>query len=175
MESNQQEPATCDNNHHDKPFRARNRMTGDVASRATTLLKRVQPQTEPVARLQTALTRAKRRLREEVCKRQRLESEIAGIIEREQRRLGQELHDGLGQQLTGIVYQLSALHGELAARAPDLAETARRLGNLIQDSVEQTRRLAKEFYPVTLDRDGLVPAVTELAQHTQQAFGVRCV
>ena len=139
------------------------------------IIESTQAERELASCLQTALASTEGLLQEELRERLRLESEIVNVIEREQRRLGQELHDGLSQQLTGIVYQLSALHTKLVASAPDLAETVQTLGRLIQDSVEQTRKLAKGLYPVALERDGLLSAVQELAQHTQQAFGVSCV
>jgi signal transduction histidine kinase len=158
--------------------------TGRFHNRITTIedeaphkpiIEGAQAERELASCLQTALACTDGLLQEELRERLRLESEIVNVIEREQRRLGQELHDGLSQQLTGIAYQLSALHTKLVASAPDLAETIQTLGRLIQDSVEQTRKLAKGLYPVALERDGFMSAVLELAQHTQQAFGVRCV
>ena len=139
------------------------------------IIERARVERELASCLHTALACTEGLLQEELRERRRLESEIVNVIELEQRRLAQELRDGLSQQLTGIVSQLSALHAKLPASLPDLAETVQALGRLIQDSVEQTRKLAKGLYPVALERDGLMSAVEELAQHTEQAFGVRCV
>jgi PAS domain S-box-containing protein len=113
-------------------------------------------------------------LQAEAIERERLEAEIARIAEREQLRLGQELHDGLGQQLTGIRYLLTALHARLRKTSPTRAREARRLETMVARSIEQTRSLARGFYPVELENLGLRPALEEFARHIEQAFGVHC-
>ena len=69
----------------------------------------------------TELTEANRQLREEMLRRTRLEKEILEISEREQTRIGRELHDSLGQQLTGIAIMSKVLQQRLAAQSPEEA------------------------------------------------------
>jgi two-component system, NarL family, sensor histidine kinase FusK len=113
-------------------------------------------------------------LQAQIEERKRLEGEIAGAIEQEQLRLGQELHDGLGQQLAGISYMMNALQIKLTGALAPAAQEAQKLEQLILESVERVRRLAKGFYPVELERHGLLFALEEIARTTEQIFGIRC-
>ena len=118
---------------------------------------------------------AHKQLQAQIEERERLETEIAAAIEREQLRLGQELHDGLGQQLAGISYMMNALQIKLRGVLAPAAQDAQRLEKLILESVERVRRLAKGFYPVELERHGLLFALEEISRTTEQIFGVRCI
>lgn len=120
------------------------------------------------------LYRKTRALETEIIGRKRLEAEIAGVVEREQRRLGQELHDGLGQQMVGIGYMISALLTKLGKVPPPIAKEAERLQNLITQSVEKARMLARGFYPVELEKNGLFVALQEIASGTRQLYPVSC-
>ncbi|HUJ09353.1 MAG TPA: PAS domain S-box protein [Verrucomicrobiae bacterium] len=108
------------------------------------------------------LTLAHRQLQAAVEEHRRLEAEVARAIEREQLRIGHELHDGLGQELTGINYMLVALQTKLEKKVPLLAREAKQLEPLLQHCIEQTRHLAKGFYPVELERLGLLVALEEI-------------
>jgi len=121
------------------------------------------------------LYRKSRALESEISGRKRLEAEIACVAEREQRRLGQELHDGLGQQMAGIGYMISALLAKLGKVSPSVAKEAERLQGLITESVEKARTLAKGFYPVELERRGLHVALQEIARGTEQNYAVSCL
>ncbi len=127
-----------------------------------------------VAKRTEELHRAYESLQDEVEERKRLESEIARAIEREQLRLGQELHDGLGQELTGIAYHMAALRSRLSRIAPAYARDVKKLESIILRSVEQTRNLARGFYPVDLEAHGLPSALRQLASSTKDSFGVSC-
>ncbi|HTS17010.1 MAG TPA: MASE1 domain-containing protein [Verrucomicrobiae bacterium] len=121
------------------------------------------------------LAMAHRQLQAQIEERKRLEVEITRAIEGEQLRLGQELHDGLGQQLAGISYMMGALKVKMDRAADPGARDARKIEKLLQQSVEQIRNLARGFYPVELERRGLFFALKEIAHTTEQSFGVRCV
>jgi PAS domain S-box-containing protein len=121
------------------------------------------------------LVAAHKQLHVQIEERKRLEAEIARAIEREQLRLGQELHDGLGQQLAGISYMMNALQAKLGSASAPLSREAEKVEKLILGSVEQVRRLAKGFYPVDLEGHGLLFALEELAHTAEQTFGVRCL
>ncbi len=121
------------------------------------------------------LYRKTRALESEISGRKRLEAEIACVVEREQRRLGQELHDGLGQQMVGIGYMISALLTKLEKVSPSITSEAERLQDLITQSVEKARMLAKGFYPVELERRGLFVALQEIARGAEQLHPVSCL
>jgi PAS domain S-box-containing protein len=117
---------------------------------------------------------AHKQLQAQIDERKRLEAEIARAIETEQLRLGQELHDGLGQQLAGMCYMLGALKVKLERTSEPTAQEVQKIEKLLLQSVEQVRNLAKGFYPVELERRGLFFALREIAHTTEQSFGVRC-
>ncbi|MFC1794323.1 sensor histidine kinase [Planctomycetota bacterium] len=115
-------------------------------------------------------------LRQEIEDRERLERELLDIIERERQRIGQELHDSIGQQLTGIGFMAQKLGKRLSHKS--LAEEipyAERIGTCVGQAVEQTRALAKGLHPVDMDRNGLVSALHELAANTEQLFSISCL
>jgi signal transduction histidine kinase len=114
------------------------------------------------------LFRKTRALQAEINERKRLETEIARAIEREQLRLGQELHDGLSQQLTGIGFMMKAMETKLQKVSPALARESGRLELLIRQTIDQSRDLAKGFYPVELERLGLAAALQEIPRHLKQ-------
>jgi len=118
------------------------------------------------------LFRKTRALQAEINERKRLETEIARAIEREQLRLGQELHDGLSQQLTGISFMMKAMETKLQKLSPALARESARLESLIRQTVAQSRDLAKGFYPVELERLGLVAALQEIPRYVKQLSAI---
>jgi PAS domain S-box-containing protein len=120
------------------------------------------------------LTAANEQLRQEIEQRKKLERQILSISEQEQRRIGQELHDSLGQQLTGIAFMSRVLEQKLAkGQLPEAAEMAE-ISKLVNEATNQARGLAKGLHPVDLDRGSLISSLGELALSTQQLFGVKC-
>lgn len=113
-------------------------------------------------------------LESEIERRQRLEREILEISEREQSRLGQDLHDGLGQELAGIALIGNVLATQLDAESHPLAETASNIATYILQTIDSARRLAKGFYPIELNRYGLWLALEDLATQTSQRVGIHC-
>ncbi len=103
-----------------------------------------------------------------------LEREILAISEREQRRLGHDLHDDLCQQLAGIQFVSQTLASNLAARSDPEAPQAREIAQSIQNAMAQTRELARGLSPVGLDADGLMAALGVLAARTQKVFRIQC-
>lgn len=113
-------------------------------------------------------------LEAEILNRQRLEREILEISEREQSRLGQDLHDGLGQELSGIAMLGDVLAKQLQAQSHPLAKTAGQIANYVRATIDSTRRLAKGHYPIELNRYGLLIALKDLADQTSHRTGIRC-
>ncbi|UCG46653.1 MAG: hypothetical protein JSU94_14240 [Phycisphaerales bacterium] len=122
---------------------------------------------------QTGVVRPYADLTEQVKERRHLEEGILDISERVQRRIGQELHDSIGQLLAGIGLMVKVLEQKIAASLPGEASYARKVANLVDKTAEQTRRLAKGLSPMDLETGGLVSALQELATSTED-FGVCC-
>ncbi|MEI6655669.1 MAG: PAS domain S-box protein [Verrucomicrobiota bacterium] len=113
-------------------------------------------------------------LKAEIVQRQRLEREILDISEREQWRFGQDLHDGLGQELAGIA-RLGDVHArQLQAENHPSAAAAAKIATYVRSSIDSSRRLAKGLYPIDLDRYGLLFALKDLAEQTSQRSGIPC-
>jgi PAS domain S-box-containing protein len=103
-----------------------------------------------------------------------LEREILAISEREQRRLGHDLHDDLCQQLAGIEFLSQRLASDLAARSAPGAPQAKEIAQMVQRAMTQTRELARGLSPVRLEAEGLADALRELAVGTRKVFGCDC-
>ncbi len=110
----------------------------------------------------------------DITERKRLENQILELSEREQRKFGQDLHDGLGQRLTGMEMLSHALAEDLNGRAPALAKQARRLNRELRETVTQARLISHSLAPVPLEGDGLMRGLTELAASTNRIPGVAC-
>ena len=100
--------------------------------------------------------------------------QIIEITEREQRRIGQDLHDSLGQILTGIGFISKMLEQKLLAKSLHEAEQAAEITKLVSEAVGQTSSLVKVLNPVRLHEDGLSFALEELAYNMKRIFGVTC-
>lgn len=113
-------------------------------------------------------------LESEIVKRQRLEREILEISEREQSRFGQDLHDGLSQELAGLSMIGGVLAKRLQAESHPSSKIAGDLAASIRSTIDSARLLAKGLYPVELNRFGLLLALEDLANRTSQRFGISC-
>lgn len=114
-------------------------------------------------------------LTSEMKERQRLEEEILRVSEREQRRIGHDLHDSLCQHLTGTALAGQVLSERLSTSAPNEAGAASRIVVLIEDAIELTRKLARGLHPVELTKDGFVDALRELATSSRTPLQIPCV
>lgn len=110
----------------------------------------------------------------DVTERRRLEDEIQEISEREQRRLGQDLHDGLGQSMTGIACLAKVLQQRLKEKEALEAEAAGNIAGLINDALAQTRRISRGLCPVVLDTNDIEAALEQLAENLRAMFAVNC-
>jgi signal transduction histidine kinase len=105
---------------------------------------------------------------------QQLEQEIISISEREQQRIGRDLHDGVCQFLAAISFTASMVNRELERESHVLAKTAAEIANLLQDAARRTRDLARGLSPVDRDEGGLESALEELAESTSRLAGISC-
>lgn len=101
-----------------------------------------------------------------------LEKEILDISEREQRRIGQDLHDDLCQQLVGIEFLSKALQQQLPS-GPQAAQAAE-IAQAIRAAIEHTRLLARGLVPIELEADGLMQGLQALAARASNLFRVHC-
>ena len=110
----------------------------------------------------------------DITERKRLEREILEISEREQRRIGHDLHDGLCQHLAGIELMSQVLAQKLERRSKDGSERAGEIAKNMRETISHTRALARGLSPVTLEAEGLMTALNELAWNTEKIFRVNC-
>ena len=110
-----------------------------------------------------------------INERRRLEQEILEISEREQQRIGRDLHDGLGQYLTGLAFMSKLLSQKLAARSAPEASKAAELYTRIAEAIHQARVLAHGLIPLELTENGLLSALQTWAQGVADVFGVACL
>ncbi|MGO9584640.1 MAG: ATP-binding protein [Limisphaerales bacterium] len=113
-------------------------------------------------------------LKEEMAERERLERELLEISEREQRRIGQDLHDSLCQHLTGATLAGQVLEEKLAALNLPVAADANKMVGLVEEGIDLSRKLAKGLYPVEMEADGLMLALEEYAATSAKLFKVAC-
>jgi PAS domain S-box-containing protein len=99
---------------------------------------------------------------QDVSERKQLESEIIEIANRERQRLGADLHDGLGQELTGISLMLRSLAKSAGLSAFDSAPELNEIIALVNHAIQSARQMALGISPVTLERGGLLPALRTL-------------
>jgi signal transduction histidine kinase len=138
-------------------------------------LRKYQQQLEDLVQTRTAeLTETNKKLLLEIESSKRLEKEILNISEREQKRIGQELHDSIGQQFTGIAFMMKVLEQKLSEKLPNEATDATEIKKLVNQTMDQTRRLARGLHPIDLDAGSLTSALQELAATTENLFSVSC-
>jgi two-component system, NarL family, sensor histidine kinase UhpB len=106
--------------------------------------------------------------------RKRLEREILEISDREQSRIGRDLHDGLGQQLTALELFTASLKKEIQAKAPELIKPLEQIGGYLREAIRQTRGLATGLSPTSVHDDGLPSALRRLATSIRTMAGVDC-
>jgi len=110
----------------------------------------------------------------DITERKRLEKEILEISDREQRRIGQDLHDDLCQHLAGIGLMSEVLEQKLAEKdAPESAE-AMRIAERVRAAIDKTRMMARGLSPLETGSADLMTALAELAATTAGVFHVRC-
>lgn len=113
-------------------------------------------------------------LTSEIAERQRLEKELLEISEREQRRIGHDLHDSLGQHLTGAALAGQVLEEKLTAHDAPEAADARKVVELVEDGIALSRKLASGLHPIEMTADGLMQALDDLAATSADLFKISC-
>lgn len=130
---------------------------------------------DEVHELSEAFAEMGRRLAEREQERRELERAVIDSTESERRRIGHELHDGIGQQLTAALMAMNGLHDELSAKAPAFKDQSHHLSQQLRDTIAEVRGLSHGLAPVPLWEGGLEHALQALADSTTRSSSVRCV
>ena len=109
-----------------------------------------------------------------ITERQRLERQLLEISDREQARIGQEIHDGLCQQLVSLAFDANTLEAQLGGKNRPESAAAKRLVKYLDLSITEARRLSRGLFPIRLEGEGLPPAIEELLRNTTDRFGLSC-
>jgi signal transduction histidine kinase len=110
----------------------------------------------------------------DITVRKRLETAVMEVSGREQRRIGQDLHDGLGQLLTGIAFMSKVQEQRLVENgAPEAAE-ASKIVRLVNEAIHKARELSRGLMPGLANPHGLMSSLEQMAHEVQEVFGVNC-
>ena len=110
----------------------------------------------------------------QVMGRRRAERRLLEVSEREQQRIGQDLHDGLCQQLAGIAYIASDLQTKLGKSGRPEAVVAARIAELSRETAVQARQVSRGLNPVKMGTTGLMAALEELTESIRSLFSISC-
>ncbi len=138
-------------------------------------LRRSHEDLELRVRQRTAdLSAANTQLQAALAERRRLENELLEITDNERRRIGLDLHDDLGQKLTGVALMSKGLQVQLARRNAEEAADASRIHTLIQEALLQTRELSHDMMRADFSNQDLGEAMEAMVSHVKRTFGVEC-
>lgn len=140
-----------------------------VVVKILTSLRKLQGELEARVRQRTTA------LTSEMNERARLEKELLEVSEREQRRIGHDLHDGICQHWAATAMAGQVLGEKLAAKSLPEAADAREVVKLVENGITLTRNLAHGIAPPEMESEGLVRALLEFAANVSKMFKVNCV
>lgn len=110
----------------------------------------------------------------DITQRKQLERQLLESAERMQREFGHEMHDGLGQRLTGLELLSHRLARNLQKDSSPRADQAAQLNDELRETLKQARLMAHRLAPVPMEGDGLMRALAELAASTNLLPDVQC-
>ncbi len=111
----------------------------------------------------------------DITERKRLEKIVLNDSEKERNRIGQDLHDGLGQHLAGIAFKSEILKLKLEDKGLEESSDVNEIITLVNQSLNQARDLAKGLCPVDMAGGGLKSALEELRANVKNLFNVNCL
>lgn len=129
---------------------------------------------EMVSSRTQALATTSENLRAEIGQRTLLERKVHEAGQEERRRIGEELHDDIGQRLTAMGFMVESLARDLNGRDAEAAARAERIETYLSETAEQARSLAKGIYPTHNAIGGLNEALERLAERMREDFGIDC-
>ena len=107
-----------------------------------------------------------------ITDRKRLEQEILEVTSRERQAIGRDLHDGLGQELTGVALMLRGLATRIQHSSPGMIGYINEIVGLVNQSIDSVRSLARGLLPVHADNGGLSSALRTLAARIRELSGI---
>ncbi len=110
----------------------------------------------------------------DISERHRLERQIVELSDHEQARIGQEIHDGLCQQLVGLAFDANALVRELTDAGRQETAASERIASELDQAITEARRLARGLFPLPLETEGLPGALELLARTIAHRFRIQC-
>ncbi|MFH5833137.1 PAS domain S-box protein [Halalkalibaculum sp. DA384] len=110
----------------------------------------------------------------DISSRRRLENEILQISEEERRKIGQELHDGLGQMLTGIGLIAQNLANKLKSNELPGAEDVQEIADMVREADQQARSLSHGLVHMEIEEEGLEVALKQLCRRARRLFNIEC-
>jgi two-component system sensor histidine kinase UhpB len=128
---------------------------------------RVQQRTAELKRTNASLETA-------IDDRKRLEHELLEITEKERRRIGLDLHDDLGQKLSGIGMMIKGLELKLNKHHATEAQDAGRIHALVEEAMSHASGLARDLATLDLKENNLPAALDSLAAKAHKLFGIDC-
>lgn len=108
---------------------------------------------------------------EDITERKRLTESIRAAALHEQERIGRDLHDGLGQVLTGISFLVRGMQTSLERGQPPSVPEVQRIADLVKGAIESSRTLARGLSPLRLD-GGLAASLADLGRHAREVYGL---
>ena len=109
---------------------------------------------------------------QDITERRNLESEVILIAQREQKRIGLDLHDGLGQTLTGVSLLLRHVAGDVPDTLPHVQQNLSQIESLVSEAVGTCRELSHGLAPVSEQRGGLEHALKSLGLQFKHVHGI---
>ncbi|MES1195671.1 MAG: PAS domain-containing protein [Steroidobacter sp.] len=110
----------------------------------------------------------------DITNRKELEQEILDISNREQRSMGNDLHDGLGQELTGLSLMMKGLQVQMERESSAYLPQVIKMSELITNTIQTTRLMARGLAPVNLERGGLREALRLLTMRCSTMYNMQC-
>jgi two-component system, NarL family, sensor histidine kinase UhpB len=142
---------------------------------AETELRRSHEELETRVRDRTAaLSAANSALQAAMGERRRLEHELLDITEKERRRIGLDLHDDLGQKLSGVALMAKGLQLKLAKQRSGDAKEAGQIHKLIEQAMDHASDVAHDLATLDFRENDLPQALKQLTGHARDSFGISC-
>jgi len=146
----------------------------DQAQDLMLLLTDVTDQALTRAELEARVRRRTAELAEALEQTRQAQREVVEISELERQRIGQDLHDSLGQTLTGLAMLSKVLAGRLAARSAPEADSAAEISRLLKQTVAHAREVAHGLSPLEIRTAGLNVALESMAATVSELYGIDC-
>ncbi len=114
-------------------------------------------------------------IKNDISYEKEMEKKVLNVREMEQRRIGQDLHDGIGQELTGLAFMTKTLANRLEKQDLPEKEDARRLLHQLNTAIGHVRSISYNLYPSRLENAGLEEALRDLIDNFREYYEVTCI